>query len=141
MQLIMGIVFLSAQTGSSIYKDDKGRALNGYDVVGFFKDNKPVKGADKYSYTYENATWLFSNQENLEAFKANPKAFIPQYGGYCAYGVAKDHKSPTEAEAFKVDNGKLYFNYNLKVKKLWEANQAQFINTADSNWLLIKDKE
>jgi YHS domain-containing protein len=93
---------------NQLYSHLDGKAIKGYDPVPFFKESKPVKGLNNLSYQWQNATWLFSNNENLEAFKASPEKYAPQYGGYCAYGTADGHKAPTQADTWTVVNGNLY---------------------------------
>lgn len=117
-----------------------GKAIKGYDPVAFFKEAKPVKGTDSLSYTYQDAVWLFSSDENLAAFKENPTKYMPQYGGYCAYGMADGHKAPTQTDTWTIVDGKLYFNYNAKVKEMWLKQQNDFIEKADVNWPKLKDK-
>ncbi len=115
-----------------------GKAIKGYDPVAFFKESKPVKGADSLSYSWKEATWLFSNRQNLKAFKADPDKYAPQYGGYCAYGLSQGHKAPTQTDTWTVVNDKLYFNYNSKTKELWTKDQPALIKTADEKWPEIK---
>jgi len=109
-------------------------AIRGYDVVGYFTEGKAIKGDTTFKYTWNGADWMFKSKENMELFKANPEKYAPQYGGYCAYGVSENHKSPTNAEAFTILNNKLYFNYNPKVKELWIQNPTERIAKADSLW-------
>jgi YHS domain-containing protein len=118
-----------------------GKAIKGYDPVAFFKDAKPVKGADSLSYKWKDANWTFSSQQYLDSFKTNPEKYAPQYGGYCAYGTSAGHKAPTETDTWTIVNGKLYFNYNGKVKELWMKDQPALIEKADRQWPVIKDKE
>ncbi|OKS88079.1 YHS domain-containing (seleno)protein [Mucilaginibacter polytrichastri] len=115
-----------------------GKAIKGYDAVAFFKQSKAVKGADSLSYQWKGATWLFASQEDLNAFKATPEKYAPQYGGYCAYGTSQGHKAPTQTETWTVVDDKLYFNYNAKVKEIWTKDQANFIQTADQKWPDLK---
>lgn len=124
---------------SHIYHTD-GVALNGYDVVAYFKTGKPRKGDAAYSWQWENVTWLFQSQENLDHFKDNPGLFMPQFGGWCAYGVSEDHKSPTDPDAWTIVNGKLYLNYNTHVKKLWLKDRDERIEKAELFWEELKDK-
>ena len=93
---------------SAVFAPD-GKAIKGYDPVAFFKESKPVKGLNNLSYHWQNATWLFSSKENLEAFKAAPEKYAPQYGGYCAYGTADGHKAPTQTDTWTVVNGEALF--------------------------------
>lgn len=118
----------------------EGKAIKGYDPVAFFTDSKPVKGADSLSYKWENAIWLFASRANLESFKAAPEKYAPQYGGYCAYGTSEGHKAPTETDTWTIVDGKLYFNYNRKVKELWTKDTKARIEKANQQWPVIKDK-
>jgi YHS domain-containing protein len=111
-----------------------GKAIKGYDPVAFFKESKPVKGADSLSYHWKGADWLFASRENLAAFSASPEKYAPQYGGYCAYGTSQGHKAPTETGTWTVVNDKLYFNYNAKVKEIWVKDQEALIKVADQKW-------
>ncbi|QNK64763.1 YHS domain protein [Pedobacter sp. PAMC26386] len=116
------------------------KAIRGYDPIAFFKESKPVKGDEKLSYNWKDATWLFSTQQNLDDFKTSPEKYAPQYGCYCAYGTADGHKAPTQTETWTIVGDKLYFNYNNKVKQLWDKNQKALIEKADQQWIDIKEK-
>jgi YHS domain-containing protein len=118
-----------------------GKAIKGYDPVAFFTDSKPVMGVDSLSYPWNGATWLFSNRQNLQRFKADPEKYAPQYGGYCAYGTSQGHKAPTEIDTWTILNDKLYFNYNQKVKQVWVKDEPGYIQKADMQWPKIKNKE
>jgi hypothetical protein len=118
-----------------------GIAINGYDPVAYFKEGKAVMGNSTFSFKWNDANWLFSDQQNLDSFKLNPIKFAPQYGGYCAYGMSEGHKAPTEPGAWTIVNGKLYLNYNIKVKGYWNKDQAKRIEDADKNWPGLKNKE
>lgn len=118
------------------------KAIQGYDPVAYFKESKPVKGNGAYVYSWKDAQWYFSNEENLNDFKANPEKFAPQYGGYCAYGMAGGYKAPTSADAWSIVDGKLYLNYDRKVQTLWKKDQTGFIEKANNNWPTVrKSKE
>ena len=67
--------------------------------------------------------------------------YAPQFGGYCAYGTAGNHKAPTLTETWTIINNKLYFNYNQSVKQKWISNQDSLIKQAEYHWITLKDKE
>lgn len=115
-----------------------GIAIGGYDVVSFFTDTKPVKGIEAYSTVWKESTWLFSSQQHLDSFKRSPEKYEPAYGGYCAYGTSRGYKAPAQADTWTILNDKLYFNYNLKVKEIWEKNRAAYIDSANSKWPVVK---
>lgn len=125
---------------SEVFTTSDG-AIQGYDPVAYFSEHKPVKGDKKYSLSWKSANWYFVNQQNLEAFKSNPVMYAPQYGGYCAYGLANGHKATTEPDAWLISDGKLYLNYNKDVQVKWKQKQSDYIQTADKIWPGLKDKE
>jgi YHS domain-containing protein len=125
---------------SEIFQKD-GKAIRGYDPVAFFTAGAPVMGDSMFTYNWKDATWLFASKENRELFRAQPEKYAPKYGGYCAYGTADGHKAPTEVGTWTILDGKLYFNYNNKVKEMWSRKTDEYIRKADVNWENIKDKE
>lgn len=118
-----------------------GSAIHGYDAVAYFREGKAVKGSEAFVFEWNGGKWNFSSQQNLDSFKTNSLKYAPQYGGYCAYGMSEGHKAPTDPDAWTIINGKLYFNYNLKVRELWRNKTEERIQIADKNWPLVKDKE
>ena len=137
---IFSLVSVVSAQKSAIYAP-KGMAVDGYDVVDFFAQGKPVKGSTVYSYQWGGANWLFESKANMELFTKSPEKYAPQYGGYCAYGASQGHKAPVEADTWSIVDGKLYFNYNKSVKEKWVKDQPAYIIEANKNWPLIKDKE
>ena len=125
---------------SEVFNTSDG-AIHGYDPVAYFNEHKPEKGDKKYSLSWNSATWYFASQNNLDLFKQNPNMYAPQYGGYCAYGLADGHKAPTDPQAWTIVNGKLYLNYNKDVQSSWNKKQAAYIQTADKLWPVIKDSK
>ena len=118
-------------TYTALFSND---AIKGYDTVAYFTENKPVKGEAKFSVEYKQATWLFSSQENLDTFEADPEKYAPQYGGYCAYAVSKGSTASIKPELFTIYNGKLYLNYNDSINDKWAENKDALIADADRNW-------
>jgi hypothetical protein len=70
----------------------------------------------------------------LNAFKANPSAFAPQYGGYCAWAVSQNYTASGDPNFWKIVNGKLYLNYDKSVQATWEKDIPGYIAKADRNW-------
>ena len=116
----------------------EGKAVSGYDVVSFYSETGPVKGYDSLSVQWQDASWLFATAANKEAFTANPEKFAPQFGGYCAYGMAGGYKAAAMIDTWTIENGKLYFNYNKKVKTYWDKDRTGYIEKANGNWPAIK---
>lgn len=138
--VLFSIVSLSIRAQESEVFNVSEKAVNGYDVVAYFIQGKPMEGNTEFFYDWKGTTWHFVSAKNLQTFKENPEKYAPQYGGYCAYGMAKGYKAPTEPGAWAIVNGKLYLNYNKNVQKLWNENQSKFIEKSDKNWPEIKNK-
>jgi YHS domain-containing protein len=111
-----------------------GAAILGYDPVAYLTEGKPVKGEADHTHQWNGATWRFSTKQNRNAFAAAPPKYAPQYGGYCAYGVANGYTVPTQPEAWSVRDGKLYLNYSTGVRQKWLEDPAGYIRKADTNW-------
>lgn len=112
----------------------RGVAVKGYDVVAYFTDGKAVKGNEAHTFEHAGVKWQFASADNMNAFKANPEKYAPQYGGYCAYGVAKGATYDIDPDAWKIVDGKLYLNYSTGVQKDWNKDIPGYIKTADANW-------
>ncbi|ASO30066.1 YHS domain protein [Vibrio anguillarum] len=140
MKRLLGLLLLFVSS-VSLAEDEiytsflSNKALSGYDTVAYFTEGEPVKGSSDFSTLYKNAQWYFSSKENLELFLNNPNQYAPQYGGYCAWAFSeKNDFAPGDPNQWAIVDGKLYLNYDKKIKTLWDANQAVHIQQADKNW-------
>jgi YHS domain-containing protein len=125
---------------SSLFSSRTDTAINGYDTVAYFTANKPVKGLDSLAYEWKGAKWKFSTAENLELFKANPEKYAPQYGGYCAYGVAQDNLVKVDPAQFTVRDNKLYLNYDADVQAKWLKDVPGYVSSADQKFPQLLQK-
>jgi YHS domain-containing protein len=125
---------------SAINLDAKQIALKGYDAVAYFSVGAPTLGNAHFSAKHGAATYHFANAENRAKFIANPEHFAPQFGGFCAMGVALEKKLDGDPQAWRVVDNKLYLNVNKDIQKKWLENVPGNLKTAQENWPTIKDK-
>ena len=112
-----------------------GLAIDGYDTVNYFTKRTAAKGINMYSYKYMGFTWQFSTSENLKLFKANPEKYMPQYGGYCAYGLGDGgYLAPVDPTAFKILDDRLFLNYSHSINKKWLKKTDYYIERGDKVW-------
>ena len=111
-----------------------GVAVGGADAVAYFVQSQYVSGQPNISYEWKGATFLFSSEEHREAFIREPDKYVPQYGGYCAYAMAKGQMVEIDPEAFSIVDEKLYLNLSIGVRATWESNIESFIDQADNFW-------
>jgi hypothetical protein len=134
LALLLAFVATRTLAQKPLIYSTNGVAINGYDPVAYFTESKPVLGDSTITYRYLDATWRFATAANRDAFAADPARYAPQYGGYCAFGLSRGYKAHTLPEAWTIDHGKLYLNYNLKVRESWNKDRPAFIQKADTNW-------
>ncbi len=137
IQLCLVLMTMSISAQNNL-KD--GVAIQGYDPVAYFVEGKAVLGLKEIKTQYDNATYYFATEVNKEEFVKNPDKFVPQYGGYCAYGLSKGYKAPIDPKAFTIVEDKLYLNYSLDVKAEWMKQREERIVKANENWEKIKNK-
>lgn len=139
--------FSSAVLAGEQYIDNTGFAVSGYDVVAYFDlDQAPVgksqpaavPGKKNITADYNGATFAFSSEKNKELFLANPEAFVPQYDGHCAYGVAKGGKVPGNPNLWRIVDNKLYLNITQNVVGFWEEDIPGNLNISENNWVELE---
>lgn len=138
--IVLFSIFVQSTFAQTQVFNSAGIAINGYDAVAYFVDNKPTQGSEQFSFAWQGVKWLFASESNRKAFQLNPEKYAPQFGGFCAYGTMQNHLSPTEPAAFTIVNEKLYLNYNQKVKTLWLKDTTEYIRKAEINWMSLKNK-
>jgi len=120
---------------------EKGVAIQGYDPVAYFIENKAVKGGKQFTASAEGVLYYFSSAANKDLFLKDYKKFEPQYGGWCAYAMgANSEKVEIDPETFKIIDGKLYLFYHTwsnNTLTKWNKDEANLKSNADKNWLGI----
>ncbi len=140
--LLTSVAWAGSETNTSVGITGKGSglAVHGYDTVAYFTEYRAVKGSATYSVEYKDATYRFSSAENMKLFKNNPEKYAPQYGGYCAFGVAEGAKFDGDSEYWTVHESKLYLNLNGDVLMLWRKDIPRNLDIAEHNWKKIATK-
>lgn len=125
--------------------ESDGVAIEGYDVVAYFTEDKAVEGTKEYAVEHYGLWYYFSSAENLNTFQANPTKYLPEYGGWCAYAIAtKSQKMGVDPETFEIRDGKLYLFYNgffNNTLKDWkQENPKELVKIGDENWDKLKNQ-
>jgi len=124
--------------------DEHGLAIGGYDLVAYFSGTAQ-KGSADYATTYDGVTYHFASKQHLVAFQKEPGNYLPQFDGYCAWGVgAKEAKFPINPETFDIIDGKLYLFFNgpfngepFNTLLPWNAETTELRNAAHANWTKV----
>jgi YHS domain-containing protein len=144
------LAFLFIHTGSAQTAEQRKRqfnvsgsspAIQGYDPVAYFKQQKAIKGTAKISAVYAGLVYHFSSEANRDVFRSDPSKYEPQYGGWCAYAMGKSgEKVEVDPETFKIVEGRLFLFYNKyfnNTLKSWNKDEAALLHKADLNWSKI----
>jgi YHS domain-containing protein len=120
---------------------EKSAAIQGYDPVAYFTQNKAIKGSKEFSANADGIVYYFSSAANKELFVKDYAKYEPQYGGWCAYAMgATNEKVEIDPETFKIINGKLYLFYHSWVNNTlnkWNKDEANLKTKGDKNWSLL----
>lgn len=138
-RLFVSLLFLSilstiASAKTLLNLDSEGVAIQGYDPVAFFTENRPVKGNTQFQSEYHGAKYYFASTDHKAAFDQEPAKYEPQFGGYCAYGASRGKRAPVKIEAWQIVNGRLLMQYDLDVKDKFNQDQSGNLQKADQNW-------
>ncbi len=137
--VIIGAMFVSPLISTdrqfADYNVDSDKvAIHGYDTVAYFTEGKPTKGSAEFEHSWQDARWQFASATNRDLFTANPDRYAPQYGGYCAGGLATGEFADTDPQAWTIVDGKLYLNKNLELRKVWRKAPEAYVVYANYNW-------
>jgi YHS domain-containing protein len=143
----LALVLVAGMIGTAFagnqYIDKTGFAVSGYDVVSYFDlpqseigqaQPSPLPGNAAITAEFNGATFAFASTANRDTFLSNPAAFVPQYDGHCAYGVAKGGKVPGNPTLWRIVDGKLYLNITKNVVGFWEEDIPGNLQKAATNW-------
>jgi YHS domain-containing protein len=136
--LLNSAAFSQQAIRSAQFNLEKSLAIQGYDPVAYFTQNKAIKGKKEFAVTAEGVTYYFATAEDKELFKKDFKKYEPQYGGWCAYAMgATGEKVEIDPETFKIVGGRLFLFYhswsnNTLLK--WNKDEANLKQKADASW-------
>jgi YHS domain-containing protein len=131
---------LIGNSTSAVDTDEKGLAMQGYDPVAYFTQGAPRAGNPQFKAEHGGATYYFASAANMKKFEADPDAYLPQYGGFCAMGTSLNRKFEGDPKVWHIVDKKLYLNVNPDVDKKWRQDVPGNLSKANENWPQIKDK-
>lgn len=115
--------------------------LGGNCPVCYIAANKAAKGDAAFASVHEGVTYHFVDEKTKKMFEAEPVKFLPQYDGFCAYGMSLGKKFESDPSVFKVIEGRLFLNKSADVAKLFAKDTASHIVKADKSWKEMEMKE
>jgi YHS domain-containing protein len=114
--------------------DDARVMLKGHDVVAYFTQGRHALGSNQFKSVYEGVTFRFASAEHKALFDANPQKYQPEYGGYCANGIAYGIPWGGDADTWRIIDGRLFINGGPGSKAAFELDLKRNIELADRYW-------
>ena len=111
-----------------------GVALRGSDAVSLASGLEVVPGDATYTAEHDGVAYYFASEETMERFAAAPDRYLPQYGGYCAFGVAIDKKLDADPQFADIVDGKLYLFLNAVAFEKYLEDKEGTLAKAEENW-------
>lgn len=137
-----GLLYLFAAsigTADTLQYSTENGAIDGYDPVSYFTDDRAERGLADITTEWNGAIWHFTSTAHRELFSKDPENYAPQYGGFCALGMAHGGDVPTNPEAWTIHKGKLYLNMIKDVSITWRYNPDRLIDRANLKWEVLND--
>ncbi len=122
----------NVSTGTTL--SGAGVALRGDDVVALATGLEVKSGYAKYTVERDGVAYYFASEETMKQFQANPERYMPQYGGFCAFGVAIGKKLDAAPRYADIVDGKLYVFLNAVAFGKYKEDKAGTLAKAEENW-------
>jgi YHS domain-containing protein len=135
--VVLGILLVASNALAGEYAFSTV-GVGGYDVVAYHTQNKALRGTGFHAARYEGVTYLFASKANHDTFLANPGRYLPEFGGYCAFGASVGKKIYADPTVWKLVDGKLYLNVDSKIQKKFEGDLRGNLDKAYANWPKLK---
>jgi len=129
-----GLSVFAETKKSKVAVDANGVAIQGYDPVAYFKQNRPVKGSPKNQSVYQGAKFYFASAADKKEFDKSPIKYAPTYGGYCANSLRKGKLKNGDPNIFYIYKGKLYFCSTKAAAEEFEKDIDKHLIETDDNW-------
>ena len=113
--------------------DSTGAAIDGYDVVSYFS-GLPQRGLPNFAVNYKGVDFYFMSAANAAKFRLAPDAYIPKYGGFCAYGVANGYLVKPDPLSWSIHQGKLYLQFNDILRVKWLNGRREYLSLSEKYW-------
>ena len=132
---------LFAQAKPVLNVDKHDFAIQGYDPVAYFTDNKPVKGRSEFKSFFSGATYYFASADHKALFDKDPAMYEPAFGGFCAFGVSRNKLVEIDPEAFQIVDGRLLLQYSKGVRADFNKDTQGNLTRAKANWPALVERK
>jgi len=116
-------------------------ALHGYDPMGYFLDNRAVKGSRRILERIGGATYYFASRRSRYEFLRDAPRFQPQFGGYCAAAMARGRLEDIDPRLFVIFEGRLYLFNHPEAQAMFLRHPHRLIYEARQNYFRLASEK
>ena len=139
-QILIFFAFFAFLSSDVFAQDNKANNIDNSNIPVSYADlSLAQKGVKEFKSEHEKVIYYFTSAEQKTAFDKNPNKYLPQYGGYCAFGVYAGAKFRPDPNKFVNKDGKYFlylYNLELDAQQLWldAKDHNGLVKTANTNW-------
>jgi len=122
----------NVSTGTTVDGDPVG--LRGDDVVALATGLEVTPGLAAHTAVHDGVAYYFASAETMDRFVADPERYLPQYGGFCAFGVAIGMKLDASGRYADIVDGKLYVFLNAAAFAKYQEDKEGTLAQAEAKW-------
>ena len=115
--------------------------LHGIDPVSMFDGSAPQIGDAVHTSAHDGVDYYFASAETKASFDTAPETFLPQFGGFCAFGVYVGKKLDGDVRYADIVDGKLYLFVNAAIFEKYLEDKETVITGAFEKWPGIRSTE
>lgn len=108
--------------------------MHGVDPVSMFNSETPTQGSAIFTSVYDGVNYYFASTDAQAKFEAEPSAFLPQFGGFCAFGVFVGKKLDGDVRYADIVDGKLYLFVNAAILEKYLEDKEAVLQGAYAKW-------
>ena len=138
--VVVAAVFVQERAPTSYVSGPDDLAIQGYDTVAYFVENRAVTGNRAFTHSWHEATWQFASAENRDMFVAEPHRYAPQFGGFCSLGAGMGKLVHADPETWTIVSGKLYLQFNSEARDEWRQDIGGNMAKAEGAWSELNRK-
>jgi YHS domain-containing protein len=112
--------------------------MHGVDPVSMFEREEPATGSAVFTSAHDGVDYYFASEEAQKKFDADPEAFLPQFGGFCALGIFVGKKLDGDVRFADIVDGKLYLFVNAAIFEKYLEKKDEVIAGAFAKWPEIR---
>ena len=124
----------AATTERLVVNRYSGLAIEGYDPVAYFTDERAVVGLPDFEAAEAGAVWRFRNDSNRASFVAHPEIYGPQFGGYDPIDLARGVTYGGNPRFWIVTGQRLYLFGLEEHRTAFADNPGRYLKEAEARW-------